>query len=200
MRCRGCARLTASQFCGGNMNCTIEDVDHNLHGSAAAVCVSSATTRNWFGRSALRAPFLVLVLCSLGGCETTSTALQGRASLADSPKPAASVARAQSCNLNMPYAGGVEYGTVAGTVPQWQTLQSTARIEQQVGGLISPQYLTSKRILIDFNGSNTIAVLQSGMVVHKGDIVTWTGRHRDPHTPCSFVPVIVQSVVKTASQ
>ena len=79
------------------MNCTIGNVDLNPDGPAARVCLNSATTRNWVWHRALRAACLVLVLCGLGGCETTLSVPQDKASLAGQPQ---SIASAQNILAN----------------------------------------------------------------------------------------------------
>jgi hypothetical protein len=84
---------------------------------------------------------------------------------------------------------------VYGLASRQEVRRRTAVAKAVSGATISPDYKNLPRIFAGYvwRGlpSNTIAAIVDGNIPQVGDIVELEMRHRDPRSPCRFIPVTV---------
>jgi hypothetical protein len=134
-------------------------------------------------------PWRMLVISS---CLLTSLAISAPLML-----PALQDAsEAANCKLAIGTIPTHVFARVTGFVAQDEVPAIRSRVQAQVGGKESPQYLTQRRVsTIGVNSSFiTTAVVPDGMAVKVGDTVRLNSRYRDPTLPCNYVPWTINNV------
>jgi hypothetical protein len=105
----------------------------------------------------------------------------------------------QSCALNVAAAPEHLTGHVVGFISAKQALASTKAIEAELGGKVSPAYVSLRRVIVraDFphGGLRTMAAVPASTSVKIGDAVEIESRHRDPSRPCNFVPWTISRLI-----
>jgi len=84
-----------------------------------------------------------------------------------------------------------------------QALAATRGVEAQIGGKVSPGYLSLNHVGLEYylptgNRATTMAALPPNMTVRIGDWVEVTSRYRDPSLPCNFIPWTINRILNHA--
>jgi hypothetical protein len=109
----------------------------------------------------------------------------------------------QSCSLQINTTPTSVAARVTGFVPQDAAVAAIREVEARLGGKISPEYLSLKRIsatALQANGNWSTHASITGNVLPKiGDVVELSSRYRDPTRPCNFIPWVVKRILKSAA-
>jgi hypothetical protein len=105
----------------------------------------------------------------------------------------------QACALKSPDVGQDLFGRVVAFVSAQQALETIKYTQALVGGNISPDYLTQRRVLVEVGTGAAMprptVIVPDGMTVRVGDKVEYTGGHRARGLPCHFIPNVISRIV-----